>query len=145
MDLARRRHRQRSCRLSTKTRDKSRSRGFCCSIKNRSLSLRRRLPKSIDPLFKILDRGKPLPGSALIEADGLADSFRKGLQDLLVPQKNGLDLGELALNASEPFIGSRRLSHQVCLEAGLVVEEDCQRFLQPSVAAPSGHSYSLCF
>lgn len=83
-----------------------------------------------------------------LEADSLADGFRMGLQHLPVSQKNGPDLGELGLDASKAFIGSRRQGHEVRLEACLVAEElglcvdevglaageVCQRFLQPSVA-----------
>ncbi len=57
---------------------------------------------------------KDVPGSMRLEADSLADSFRKVLEHLLVsqenllmPPKNGSDLGEFGLDTSKAFIGSR--------------------------------------
>jgi len=48
-----------------------------------------------------------LSGLAGLKADFLADSLRKGLEDLLVSLKNGPDLSELGIDACESFIESR--------------------------------------
>jgi hypothetical protein len=100
--------------------------------------------------------------SGYLEADFLTDGFRKSLENLLVSEKNGPDLGKLGLDASEPLVSSSeplisssgplihsgRKSYEVGLEgrlvadeAGLATKEICHRFLQPSVTALPSHSF----
>jgi hypothetical protein len=82
-----------------------------------------------------------------LEAGFLADGLRERLQNLLVPQKNGLHVSEFGLDASEPRVELSGQSREICLEsrlvggeAGLGGKEVCHGFLQPSVAGPSRHA-----